>query len=95
MENVPGPQSKAQQLPIDITLLTHCLYSYGLRPGLREVTTLNYPGTIQGQTRVTMKTGLITQMLLPCLRRALALSQLTPAENMSIALKEPPPLTPR
>lgn len=43
---------------------------------------------------VTMKTGLTTQMLLPRLRRALALSQLTPTENMSIALKESPPLTP-
>lgn len=55
---------------------------------------LNYPGTIQGQTRVTMKTGLTTQMLLPRLRRALALSQLTPTENMSIALKESPSPTP-
>lgn len=72
---------------------THCLYSYGLRAGPRAATTLNYPGTIQGQTQGIMKTGLIAQMLLLSLRRALALSQLIPAENMSIALKEPSQIT--
>jgi hypothetical protein len=74
--------------------LTHsqpaCLPACRQRPGPRAATTLKHPGTIQGQTQESTKqTGLATEMLLLSLRRALAPSHQTPAENMTLPSESP------
>lgn len=80
MENVPGPQSKAQQLPTDTTLPNACLpRDWGLGAERRPPQTTLTP--YKDRLSSIKQTGLTIQIFPQPLRMVLALGQQTPAEK--------------